>query len=306
MSERLWRALAQRLAQGEPCVVASVVHSRGATPRGSGSRMLIGSSGTVGSVGGGQAEARVLDQASRLLASSERSTTLALRLDGSADAVGVCGGQMRFALRRWSVEDSAIIDAMLRDLAQGQTLSLDADSLGATAIDDLVPDALQIQPDPRLLICGLGHCGRALYEMAQPLDFDLAVHDAGSERLDPHQFPEASLWLGPPERLQAALATGRQRLVVLLNRDYPTDVAQLRVLAALPHDLQPDWIGLMGSRRRLATVRDALRVTSLDWSRVQAPIGLAIGAQTPHEIAISILGQLIAWRNRPESPRSAA
>lgn len=292
MSERLLVELARRLQQGEDCVLASVTASRGATPRRAGSHMLVSLLTTSGSVGGGAAEARVIERARALLQTADDSTALSLRLDGGPESVGICGGQMQVALQCWTPADLDHVQAALGRLQAGlpAVLAHPGDT-GGEASGDVV-----IAPDPRLLICGAGHCGQALYELAQPLDFELALHDPRSELLAPGAFPDARCWAGPPELIAPALDTGRQRLVVLLNRDYHADVAQLRVLATLPAHRQPHFIGLMGSRRRLATVRDAVADTPLDWSGLHAPVGLALGAQTPHEIAISILAQLVAWR----------
>lgn len=294
MSERLLGDLARRLQQGEDCVLASVTASRGATPRRAGSHMLVSARTTSGSVGGGAAEARVIEHARALLRSTDQSTALSLRLDGGPDSVGICGGRMQLLLQRWTPAELGQVEVALHSLQAGLPAALKHPADAAT--EDL--GTTEFVPNPRLLICGAGHCGRALYELAQLLDFELALHDPRPELLTPAAFPQARCWAGAAELIGPALDTGRQRLVVLLNRDFHTDVAQLRALATLPEQRQPHFIGLMGSRRRLATVRAALADTGLDWSGLHAPVGLALGAQTPHEIAVSILAQLVAWRQR--------
>ena len=75
---------------------------------------------------------------------------------------------------------------------------------------------------------------------------------------------------------------------MLLNRDYASDVAALAVLCRKP----PAFLGMMGSQRRIAEVRAALPAHAQALERLQAPVGLDIEAQSPHEIAVSILAQL--------------
>jgi xanthine dehydrogenase accessory factor len=93
-------------------------------------------------------------------------------------------------------------------------------------------------------------------------------------------------------RLEVATATERRVLAVLLNRDLQADVAALRALAPAV----PAFIGMMGSVRRIAEVRAALPEFASALEHVQAPVGMDLGAETPHEIAVSILARLIADR----------
>ncbi len=147
-------------------------------------------------------------------------------------------------------------------------------------------------PDPRLLIVGAGHCGRALYDLARLADFDLWVQDARAECFADSGFVEATVLNAGTETLERAFGTERAVYAVLLNRDYLSDIEALRVLAGK----RLAFLGMMGSAKRIAEVRAA--VPELDLSSLVAPVGLDIGAETPHEIAISILAQLVQVRRR--------
>ena len=94
--------------------------------------------------------------------------------------------------------------------------------------------------------------------------------------------------------MRPALDCERPVYAVLLNRDYPSDIATLAVLCQRP----PRFVGMMGSQRRIAEVARALPALRERLPGLQAPVGLAIGAETPHEIAVSILAQLVAERRR--------
>jgi xanthine dehydrogenase accessory factor len=288
MSERLHSRLAHHV-ESEAVVVATVLSTRGATPRKRGTRMLVTATDTEATIGGGELEARVIAAARALLARGDLSTEMPIALDGQPGAAGVCGGAMRIALRRWDgAVDQARARAIASALGAGEVVALDAGDLGATDA------SATLQPDIRLLIVGGGHCAVALHALAQHLDFDRWVYarEAGDAPLA--GFPAATRLTGDPSQLALALETTRAVYAVLLNRDYASDVAALDVLCRQP----PAFLGMMGSRRRIAEVRAALPAHVQALESLQAPVGLEIEAQSPHEIAVSILAQLIAYRRR--------
>ena len=287
MNERLFADLVGWLENG-PVVLASVIATRGATPRKTGARMLIDAQRTAHSIGGGMAEARVIAAARALLSSQGTVHEVQIDLSGAADAAGVCGGRMHLALRRWAgAADRARAQALARTLAAGEPVALDAGDVGAA------DGACLVAPDPRLVIIGGGHCGRALYELARFLDYEIWIFDPRAEYADPASYPDARVLSGGFEQLRAALATRRALDVVLLNRDYACDVATLRVLAGSEFA----FLGMMGSRRRIAQVLGALPPDqAAHLSALRAPVGIEIGAQTPHEIAVSVLAHLIQVR----------
>ena len=288
MSERLHTRLAHHL-ESEPVVVATVLSTRGATPRKRGTRMLVTATDTESTIGGGELEVRVIAAARALLAGGRHSAELPIALDGQPGAAGVCGGAMRIALRRWEgAADKARATAIAAQLRAGMAAALDAGDLGAEGASEVV------HPDPRLLIVGGGHCAAALHELARHLDFELWAYAREAAELPPDRFTAATRLTGEPDRLALALDTPREVYAVLLNRDYASDVAALAVLCRKP----PAFLGMMGSRRRIAEVRAALPAHAQVLERLQAPVGLDIEAQSPHEIAVSILAQLIACRHR--------
>lgn len=288
MNEVLFARLADAL-EHEPVVLASVLATRGATPRKTGARMLVGGHWTLHSIGGGLAEARVIAAARALLASAGQRGEIHIDLGGGAGAAGVCGGRMDLALRRWDESLRARATAIATRLRAGEPVALGPQDIGADGSSAL------LEPDPRLLVVGGGHCGAALYELARPLGFELWIFDPRSEYADPAQFPGARVLSGHFEALAQALDTRRALYAVLLNRDYPSDVETLRVLAGRHFE----FLGMMGSARRIHEVRSALGPDlAAGLEALQAPVGLAIGAQTPHEIAVSVLAQLVQVRSR--------
>jgi xanthine dehydrogenase accessory factor len=289
VDERVFAQLEHRLAEGGAVVLASVTGTRGAVPRRRGSRMLVTRGDTAFSIGGGEAEARVVEAARRLLRASDPVARIDIDLGGGADAAGVCGGGMRIALRRWQGEaDLARARELAAALRAGRTVALSASEAGSEGADEL------LRPNERLLIVGGGHCGLALCELARPLDFELWVYDARPECFASDRFAGARTLSGPPSELGLALETARPVYAVLLNRDFHADVSALRELCAGP----PAFWTMMGSRRRIAEVRAALPQFQAQLETLVAPAGLELDAETPHEIAVSILAQLVQARRR--------
>jgi xanthine dehydrogenase accessory factor len=283
LNERLFARL-QVLLRHEPVVLASVLETRGATPRKGGSKMLITVDRTEFSVGGGLAEARVIAAARALLDGAHGPSELRIDLSGKPGAAGVCGGVMRVALRRWQgAQDRARVRELNLRLKVGECAHLLSTDLGAETAHEIA------RPDPRLLIVGGGHCGLALYELARYLDFDIWVFDPRAECFADARFASAHRLSGGYERLALALKSPREVYAVCLNRDFHGDVEALRVLSRTP----PKFLGVMGSRKRIAEVAQALPECATLMTMAQAPVGTDIGAQTPHEIAVSILAQLI-------------
>jgi len=285
MDERLFARLAERLPQA-PLVLASVLETRGATPRKPGARMLIGADFAEFSVGGGEAEARVIQSARELLRAGVDQTFLDVDLSGGEGAAGICGGAMRIALRRWQAhEDLELAQGIADSLRAGHTAELPGFAIALGA-----PDA-ELQPDVRLLIVGAGHCGLALYDLARHLDFELWLFDQRPACFAGDPCAEARVLCGEASLLRQALDTPRKVFAVLLTRDFHRDLDALAVLAESP----PAFLGMMGSRRRVAQVRAALPPAAANLP-ITAPVGIDLPDETPHEIAVGILAQLIVQR----------
>ena len=288
MDERLFTRL-DALIQSGPVVLASVIGTRGATPRKAGSRMLVTADDSEFSVGGGLAEARVIDAARRMLQRGQREADIAIDLTGRAGTDGVCGGRMQVALRRWDgSDDRTRARALAIELQSGRPTTISAAEAGTEA---------SLRPDVRLVVVGAGHCALALYDLARHLDFDLWVHDRDPARFARAAFASATCISGPEAGLAQALDTSRTVYAVLLNREFTLDIATLEFLAPR----RPAFVTMMGSRRRIEAVAAALPQYRDFLDRIEAPVGIELGAETPHEIAVSILARLVqVRRSAPE------
>lgn len=153
---------------------------------------------------------------------------------------------------------------------------------------------------PVLAICGGGPVGQALAKAAALAGFEILVADDRAEFRRPELFPAgARIAEAEPDYSQDVLAPVRRRelYVAVVSRCWETDAAALAsVLREVPEGLR--YLGLMGSRRKVARVREELAARGVDLSevRLHAPIGLPIGGDSPGEIAISILAEVIGSR----------
>ena len=172
----------------------------------------------------------------------------------------------------------------------------------ATTPEQKVLVAEPFFPQPRLIIFGGGHIGKALCEFGSRLGFLVTVVDDRIEFANGERFPDADQVICESfdksfERLQF----GPQAYVVLVTRGHRHDTACLREV------VRRTWAyaGMIGSRRRVHGVKEQLIGEGAPrevLEKVNTPIGLDIGAVTPEEITISILAQVISYR-RLENPR---
>lgn len=153
-----------------------------------------------------------------------------------------------------------------------------------------------LAPPPELVIVGAGHIALPLAQLGKLLDFEVTVLDDRSAFASRERFPEAeTVLVGPVEAVLAARPIGPSTYLVLVTRGHQHDEAALRTVIASP----AAYIGMIGSRRRVKEVFRHLESAGVPAhliSRVHAPIGLRIGAETPSEIAVAIAAELVQVR----------
>lgn len=151
-------------------------------------------------------------------------------------------------------------------------------------------------PAPTLLVVGAGHVGRAVAFLGKWLGFRIVIYDDRPDYVTPEAIPQADVHLtGPLDQALQAVQFTPHTYIVAVTRSYPLDVALLRLVLDAP----VAYIGIIGSKRRVLEVFKALRdagVPEEKLARVHGPIGLELNAETPEEIAVSILGEIIMLR----------
>jgi xanthine dehydrogenase accessory factor len=157
-----------------------------------------------------------------------------------------------------------------------------------------------ILPKPLLVVVGAGHVGKAVAHLAHWLGFRVAVNDDRPEFCTPEAVPDGDeFYPCLMSDLPKQLAITPWTYLVLTTRGVDVDVPGLPALLDTP----AAYLGVIGSRRRWTETRKQLLKVGLadeKLARVHTPIGLDIHAETPEEIAVSILGQIIALRQHPE------
>ncbi len=151
-------------------------------------------------------------------------------------------------------------------------------------------------PPPTLLVVGAGHVAMPLVTLARPLGFRTIVVDGRPRLATRERFPEADeLHVGIPSELVRRVPVRAETAVVLVAHDYKYDLPVLRhVLAG-----SAGYVGMLGSRRRGETILRMLReegVAEAALARIRVPIGLDLGGRTAPEIALAILGEIVAAR----------
>ena len=153
-----------------------------------------------------------------------------------------------------------------------------------------------ILADPILYIFGGGHVSAQIIPLASRVGFKVEVIDDRPEFADPAKFPEAAkVYQYPFEGVLGKIPVNESSYLVIVTRGHIHDKTVLEQCLRT----EAKYIGMIGSRRKKAMIYEKLLeegFTKSDLDRVHAPIGLDIGAETPEEIAVSIVGGLIQVR----------
>jgi xanthine dehydrogenase accessory factor len=157
----------------------------------------------------------------------------------------------------------------------------------------------RIEPEPRLVICGAGHVGASLAKLALFTGYRTTLIDDRADFVKRERFPDQNIELIAADNwttaLHKAIGKGRGISVAIVTRGHNEDEECLRATLSA----RPDYIGLIGSKRRTNIVLERLRETGVDEEllrEVRAPVGLDIGAVSPEEVALAILAEIVALR----------
>jgi xanthine dehydrogenase accessory factor len=165
----------------------------------------------------------------------------------------------------------------------------------ATLPDGRVAVMERVEPPAPAVVCGAGHVGRAVAPLLAGLGFRVVVVDDREEFASAERFPGAEVVVRPFEGALAAVGVDERAYVVVVTRGHVHDldvcVQALRAGAR--------YVGVMGSRAKRERMHAALRAAGFDEGtigRIHSPIGVAIGAETPAELAVSIAAELVQAR----------
>jgi xanthine dehydrogenase accessory factor len=217
---------------------------------------------------------------------------LLVRADGSF--IGTVGGGameglvIKEALAALADGNTRMPSYTLNDIAAG-----DPGVCGGTVQVFIEP----INVAPTLLVIGGGHVGKALAELGKWAGYRVVLSDDREAFCNPDYLPGMAAYVVcKPADVPAHTTINRQTYIAAVTRGLPVDVHLIPALLAT----EAAYIGLIGSRRRWALTIKALRdqqgITEAQLARIHAPIGLELNAETPKEIALSILAEITMLR----------
>ncbi len=295
--------------RGETVAFATVVKVSGSTPRHVGARLAVTAHQQWGTIGGGRVEHEIVMALRAALASGQGGY---VEHHLVRDLAMCCGGSMGFALTLAAPCAAALRSAvatlrqggrgMLQTAFDGSAITFEAGARGNAARNGFWVE--QLGASPRAIVFGLGHVARALGPLAQSVGFDVVVCDDGEtqvhdEALTPPVWATTLVESFDPREVAAAIGGFTSNdYVLIVTRDHAVDQ---RILETLINEPAVAMIGMIGSRGKVARFRKRFVAKGLlaglddpKWSRVVAPIGLDIGAETPPEIAVAVVAQLVA------------
>jgi xanthine dehydrogenase accessory factor len=216
--------------------------------------------------------------------SNRRAVVLATRLSDAAETL-IYADKAEGAL----ADDAAVVSAARRAMGIGRSETVD---LGGQKIflNAYVPPA-------RLIIIGAVHIAQSLAPIATMLDFDVTVVDPRGAWATGSRFPGVKVVQEWADEAFEKMGLDASTAVVTLTHDPKLDDPALE--AALNSDVF--YVGALGSKRTHAKRKERLAeagISDEQFARIHGPIGLNIGAKSPAEIAVSILGQIIEARAR--------
>mgnify|MGYP001189989740 FL=1 len=327
----VYETIIRDLEQGKTGILATVISREGSAPRSVGAKMFIGEDGSLcGTVGGGVLESRAYDESMAIMGKNIVKT-----IEISMDALSVeskdmlCGGRVRILLEPVLPEHFEVYKhiagssksnksslAVTRFGRHGfsKTIIRQNGCLVGSTLDEeekrryeahlketkpvLDRDVFvePVQTASRIYIFGSGHVAQCLATIAKFVGFHVTVIDDREEFLNADRFPDAHEMLRTDfiSALQHLNFTGME-YVVVMTRSQEDDAGILEVVLKQ----QVRYIGMVGSSRKIGIIKEHLRNKGCDDAAlriIRAPIGVPIRAETPEEIAVSIVAELINIR----------
>jgi len=206
----------------------------------------------------------------------------------------VGGGEMESRVIKAALETLKSSDAQTLSYTMADPSRGDPGVCGGTVevfVEPILPPAI-------IVVIGGGHVGKAVVHLAKWLGFRVAVSDDRAEFCNPESVPGAdSYYPVQMGKLTEHLKLNRQTYVIITSRGSGVDVAGLPALL----ESDPAYIGVIGSRRRWLTTAKALKekgVSEEKITKVHSPMGIELNAETPEEIAVSILAEILMIKDK--------
>jgi xanthine dehydrogenase accessory factor len=299
---------------GRGAVLATVVETWGSAPRPVGSQLVIDREGAMeGSVSGGCVEGAVVIEALESLEDGKaRLLEFGVSDDDAFSAGLACGGRIRVLVEPagGSLAEAtlaALVEARAARRPVAYVLDLEALAVGGIAEPAAYPDRFRADksgvekdgrtfiaihnPPLRMIVIGAVHIAQPLVGMARASGYDVKVIDPRPAFAAAARFPGQAILEDYPDEVMPGLGLDARTAVVTLTHDPKIDDPAIREALAS----EVFYLGCLGSKRTHAKRLERLEAAGYSneaIARIHAPVGLAIGARSPAEIAISIMAEI--------------
>lgn len=241
--------------QNQCFAAATIISSKGSTPRHT-AKMIVKQDGSIiGTIGGGLAEVFVIEEAVKAIQQKQSKVVeYILNRDAQGGIQMFCGGAL-----------SVFIEV--------------------------------ISPRPKLVIVGAGHVGMAVAKLAAVLEYQIIVVDDRQEFANQQLYPMAQEIYFDEDIVKALeqVLVDENTYIAIFTKD-----ADERVLRKVIQS-ETAYIGMIGSKRKAVKILQQLQMEDIEEEKIQSvhtPIGLDIGAETPEEIAVSIIAEIMKVKNK--------
>lgn len=310
----IFNHILSELVKKHDLMLVTLVAADGSAPRKTGACILVGSEKQIcGTIGGGPVEQWSVNKAKALIA-EKRSYLHEFHMnEADKDDIGsVCGGNVTALFEYipgnsevWKELASAALERIIGLRGGIFVMPLDGSAPALTDNDDNpligtlsdVPSYRMVLPvNQRAILFGGGHVAAALAPLLTTVGFRVTVFDDRPEFVTEERFPCAEKRINGSFRdIAADLAVTAEDYVVIMTNGHSHDLEVASQVLRGPYA----YVGVIGSRRKIAFVNEKLREAGISEeaiASVYTPIGTAIKAVTPEEIAVSITGEMILVR----------
>jgi xanthine dehydrogenase accessory factor len=310
--------LARWASDGRRVAIATVVERRGSAPRDPGASLALNDCGEIaGSVTGGCVEPSVIREAQEVLAGGEARLREYGIADSDAFDVGLaCGGTVGILIAPLDASLVPRLEAAVNaDRPVALTIGASGPGIGAQVLSEEPAGAVgalleagesalaelegetvfvhALTTRPAMYVFGAIDHAAALTRVGSLLGYRVTVCDARAAFVTPERFPDADeLVVEWPDRFLEQASVDARTAICVLTHDEKFDVPALLAAVRTP----AVYIGAMGSRKTTEEREERLRAAGLDDAaigRIHAPIGLAVGARSPEEVAVAIGAELV-------------
>ena len=306
LTEDVRPALRAAVAGGQPCAMVTLYALNGGGPRPLGAQMLFAEDDVCGFLSGGCVEADVALHAAQTLADGAPRRLVYGEGGPWPDIRLLCGTRMELLVERVAPDDPAAAallsltdqrrPAAWRTDGRMRAVETASPTPGPACVYRAEPFGLQrfYEPVPRLVVVGADPTALATAQLGAQAGFETTlVRPKGPP--EPPGLAGFAYSRADPGEAFAAIGLDPWTAVAVATHDW--DVDQDALLAALPSEAC--YVGVLGARRRLPERLARLRAAGVDetaLARLKAPIGLDLGGKAPWEVAVAVIGEIIAGR----------